>query len=140
MAFSDPLNVRMDEDDSTDYPFGVVEWSGPKASIRKNQSSGLTAGTPKILRISHTRVGKGQAARDRHLVRIEANAVVDGVETNTVVAGYAVFDVPVLGFNQGQVNEICSLLCGTIRGNNASTGDFSPDLTLFFEKFVGGSF
>lgn len=98
-----------------------------------------TAGNPRKMRISHTKVGKGLDVRDRRLLRVEAHPIVDGVENETkVCALYVVLDRP-QGITDAQVDGLVKQISGILRGKgSATTGDSSPDLTQFWNRFRNG--
>lgn len=116
--------------------FSLVSNNGT-ATTRVNTGS-YTAGDPKVLKISHSVVGKGANARDRHLVRLEAYPVINSVEVKeTPIAFYAVFDIPQVGPTSTQITSMWRQFVGMLRG---SSGDvvYDASQSSFLDKVLRG--
>lgn len=79
---------------TVDYDYGLISVK-EQASLRSNAEAAI--GQPDIFSVSHMTKGKGSAAVDRHLVRVdttysEENA--DGSITNATASAYVVLVVP----------------------------------------------
>lgn len=134
--FSDPLLAHVDAGGAeTTVPYALTSLVG-QASERSN--SGASDGEPKKIRISHTKVGKGETARVRHLVRLESYVVEDGVEnTNKPVAIYAVADVPNIGVTDAQLEDLFLSFVGLLRGASGDAANAAASST-FFNRWIGG--
>jgi hypothetical protein len=116
-------------------PFTLASLTG-QATVRKD----LTAddGEPKVLKFSHTVVGKGASARDRHLVRLEAYVVEDSIEnTAKPVALYAVADIPQSGVTAEQLSALWAQFTGLFIGGSGEA-TYDGDQTAFFDRWIGG--
>lgn len=95
-------------------------------------------GEPKVLRISHTPIGKGTTARVRHLAKFTSFVVEDGLEnTGKPIALYAVADIPVSGVTAGQKADLFTQFVGAIRGASGDAAN-EGDSTEFFDRWVNG--
>lgn len=118
--------------------FNLINWPTPGSSLRKNTETD-TGLFPEWMKISHQVVGKGDATRDRHMVRFEASSV-DGtaIGTHQPVVAYAVFDIPRAYKGTNIEYQLARLLVGFIRGTHQ--GEESPDYTTNFAKLLNGEF
>jgi hypothetical protein len=116
-------------------PYTLAALTG-QAAVRKD----LTAsdGEPKVLKISHTTVGKGASVRDRHLVRLEAYVVEDSVEDQSKpIALYAVADIPRNGVTAAQLSDLWEQFTGLFLGGSGEV-TYDGDQTVFFDRWIGG--
>lgn len=133
----DPLDLYTDVPDGTGaghQPFALIQQL-PTGTVRRNLSASV--GSPDVVKISHSTVGKGNGARDRHLVRMECahdlgSSVPDPVNRGAV---YLVADFPRVLSESEKENLFVDFL-GLLRGVDAS-GTF-PDMDNFFRRFYGG--
>lgn len=135
--FSDPIVAATDVDSgvAVTKSFGIINNLGT-ASDRINFAA--AAGDPKLMKISHTNVGKGVSARKRHLVRLEAYGVVGGVEDTTKVASvYLVADIPDNGITAAQKKQLWQGIVGLIRGSSGNVA-YDSDNTIFWDRFLNG--
>lgn len=89
--FPDPTVVTVD---SQPYNYGLVSVQG-RQSQRLEPSADI--GEPDSLRISHETKGKGAAAVDRHMVRVDTtleNSNPDGSTSSVTVSAYVVLIAP----------------------------------------------
>lgn len=116
-------------------PFTQVSLSGG-ASVRKDLTS--DDGGPKVMKLSHNTVGKGDSIRDRHLVRLEAYVVEDSVEDQSKpIALYAVADIPRNGVTASQLSALWKQFTGLFLGGSGEVA-YDGDQTVFFDKWVSG--
>jgi len=115
--------------------YDLISFPTGSQSIRKNAATddGLS---PEWMKVSHQVVGKGDAIRDRHMVRFEASSV-DGtaIGTHQSVVAYAVFDIPRAYKGASIEYQLCRQLCGFLRG--IKDGEISV-LTTNFAKLLNG--
>jgi len=133
----DPYNGHVDISGGTETttPYTVINMSG-NAVDRKNYSS--AAGGPRKLKISHTTAGKGDAKRDRHLVRLEAYVVEDGIENPAKpIALFMVADIPQVGVTDSQKTQLFESFVGLVRGASGDAAN-EGDESEFFTRFLGG--
>lgn len=127
-------------DPNKEVTFNIIGWPGGAGSVRKNIATdeGLM---PEWLKISHQQVGKGNALRDRHLVRFEVSSTDENgnVGTSIPAVAYAVFDIPRYNCAANTPTILARMLAGFIRTANSS--DASPDYssaTANMKKFLNG--
>lgn len=134
----DPYDAHADVSGGTisTHPFSLVSLAG-NASVRENFALTI-AGKPKTLKISHSVVGKGASARDRHLVRLESYVVEDGVENPAKpIAFYTVLDIPQVGVTATQLSDMFIRYFGMWRGDSGDAAN-QGDQTEFFDRIVNG--
>jgi len=135
--FADPLAANNDVSGGSPTVENYVLTSmGPNGSTRVFPTA--TTGYPKVCRISHTTVGKGKSQRVRHLVRLEAYQIVDGVEDTSLppFAVYAVADVPV-GVTSDQKSNMANRFVGLIRGASGDAAN-ATNRGVFWDKWLNG--
>lgn len=135
--FADPLvaSVEVISGSAVTNPFTLMNL-GANSSQRVDVTA--AAGDPKVLKISHTDVGKGTSARTRHLVRLEAYGVVEGVEDPTKVGSvYMVADIPKAGFSAAQKTALFYQFVGLVRGASGNV-TYDGDPALFWDRFLNG--
>lgn len=134
----DPFNAPYDGNLSiVTCPFTILTINGA-SSVRGYSAGALTF--PNIMRTSHTVVGKGVSARDRHLLRLEANGVTDGVRDPNIVGSlYAVADIPRTGaFSATSKEELFRQFIGILRGNSTWNAASVPVQSTFFNRWLNG--
>lgn len=96
-----------------------------------------TTNYPEVMRISHTTVGKGQALRNRHLIRLEKFQEDGAVKLSTSGALYMVADFPVFGFTATMQEKMLRQLVGIVRGGS---GDAFNELVpaTFLDRWAAG--
>lgn len=134
--FSDPyLGVRDNPTDTqTTASYSLLPNAGANGSVRVIQ--GAAAGTPKILRINHSVVGKGANARDRRVVSLECYPLVSGIEDIARPARvYTVFDIPQKDMTSPQIVDLWRYHVGLVRGKGGlvNYGDPAYFLTPFLQ-------
>lgn len=109
-------------------PFTLANLAG-NASVRKVITP-ASVEHPSMMRISHTKVGKGSQERNRHLLRFDTPLVVAGqLVPNMSTAAYVVLDMPVADVSNAHT-YLWRTLIGTLLGGsgnvayNGSTGNF----------------
>lgn len=132
--FADPLTVPVDNATEATVDFVAVSING-SSSKRVREDFG-EAGLNRVVDISHTEVGKGSTARDRHLVRFTSYVVDDGVEDlGKPISMYVVADIPKNGVSAAQKNNLLKMVAGFLRG---VSGSATPDLTLTGGRWLNG--
>lgn len=134
---SDPLvaDVDVPSGSAVTASFTLLNMK-PNGTDRINFAADV--GEPKVLQISHTNVGKGAAARKRHLVRMESYSVVDGLEDPTKKAAiYLVADIPDVGITATQKSDLFRQFVGLLRGGSGNV-TYDADPTAFFDRFLNG--
>lgn len=119
------------------YTFDLITFPNVSTgSLRKNAVADAGT-TPEWLKISHQTVGKGDATRDRHLVRFEQSSV-DGTNIGTHLpsVAYVVFDIPRAYRSSTAPTVLARALVGFLRGVDADAS--TPDYTTFFGKLLNG--
>lgn len=135
--FSDPLVASVDVDSGAAVTASYTVINNlNRATDRVNTNA--AAGDPKVLKISHTDVGKGVSARKRHMVRLEAYSVAEGVEVPSVKASlYLVADIPASGITAAQEKKLWQQFVGLLRGASGNVTYDSNEAT-FFTRFLNG--
>ncbi|DAD50875.1 coat protein [ssRNA phage SRR5467090_9] len=135
--FSDPLvaDVNVTSGGAVTKPFTTINY-GTRSTDRVYIAA--AAGDPRQLKISHEVVGKGSAARDRHLVSLVAYGVVGGVEVpSTKATVYLVADIPQSGITAAQKTAMFHQFVGLIRGGSGNVAyDGLP--ADFWDRFLNG--
>lgn len=134
----DPLQAYFDGATSIDTMNYRIVQMLPTGTVRK--INGGAAGGVNTLKISHSVVGKGAYARDRHLVRFEAYGVVDGVEDpNICGAVYVVADMPrSQALSATQRSNLARQVLGTLRGNSVWHADSVPVPATVWDRVLLG--
>lgn len=113
---------------NTPQTYNLISFPSGNASIRKNvlTDTGLL---PEWMKISHQVVGKGEAVRDRHLIRFEQSSTDadDNVGTTLPCVAYIVMDVPRKNCLATTPLALVRQLVGFLR--NANADDTAPDYT-----------
>lgn len=133
---ADPLAAHVDVSggSSTTENYTLLNLQ-QNASVRAN--NGANVGLPRVIKISHTNVGKGAAARVRHLARMEAYVVEDGVEnTAKPFAVYVVADVPI-GVTATQKSDMFKRFVGLLRGASGDAANAGVSAT-FWDRWLSG--
>lgn len=133
----DPYNAHVDVSavGSTTEEFTVVENSGRNT---ERVCKGAAQGEPQKLKIQHKTAGKGDAIRDRHLVRLESYVVEDGSEnTAKPIVLYAVADIPRIGPTDTQLTAMFEQFVGLLRGASGDPAN-EGDQTVFFDRWLLG--
>lgn len=132
--FADPLVLTLDQASAATKNYVLIQ-NGGAGSLRVLDA--VDDGVyPHFLKISHQVVGKGEAVRDRHLVRLETSSV-DGtsIGTKLPLVAYAVIDAPRAYINSSAMAAMNKSLTGLIRG---ATGTATPSWSAFWDKLVRG--
>lgn len=135
--FSDPLNADevVASGVAVSNPFTTVSVNG-NSTVRQNFTA--AAGEPKVLKISHTKVGTGASERSRSLARMEAYALDDsGDETSTNCSIYVVLDKPVRGFTPAQLTELFKQFVGMLAGSSLEEA-YAFDESAFLQRWSNG--
>lgn len=136
----DPFQAKVDyAGTEISEPYTLISLT-PTSSVRRRLTA--AAGEAKVMKISHTTVGKGANKRDRHLVRLESYRLVDGVEdVNQPLAIYAVLDVPaglpVITGEENQLNTLWYRFCGLLRGAGGDAANAGVE-SYFFHRWHQG--
>lgn len=135
--FSDPLVASVDVDSGAAVTASYTIINNlNRATDRINVAAAV--GDPKVLKMSHQDVGKGSSARRRHVVRLEAYGVVEGVEDPTKVAAlYMVADIPKSGITAAQEKKLWQQFVGLLRGGSGNVTYDSNEAT-FYTRFLNG--
>jgi len=135
--FADPLPLHNDVSGAspTTEAYTLISLES-NASVRQNMTA--TAGNPKTLKISHATAGKGAALRNRHLMRMEAYQLTDGVEdpSKPPMAVYVVAEVP-LGITADQRTNFFNRFVGAIRGASGDAANSAVRQT-FWDRWLAG--
>jgi hypothetical protein len=137
IMFSDPFQAPKDVSSGSAItePFTLVSLAN-NSSIRVNVDA--ADGEPKVMKVSHTDVGKGTLARTRHLFRFESFVVEDSVENLAKpIAFYAVFDIPKTGASSAQLLELYEQFVGALRGGSGDVV-YDGDATVCFNRILNG--
>lgn len=129
----DPFNAHVDVSGGTPTtkPFTILS-TLPNGTVR--QYAAAPAGEPKVLKISHSTVGKGVNMRDRHLVRLESYVVEDTVENPAKpVSAYMVLDIPRVGVTATQKSDLFKRFVGLLRGASGDAAN-AGDQTNFWDR------
>lgn len=135
--FSDPLNADLNviSGSAVTKPFTMMNNAG-NSTMRVNTTAAV--GDPRVLRISHTEVGKGSQARARHLVRLESYGVVEGAEDPAKVAAlYLVADIPKSGITAAQKTALFHQFVGLVRGGSGNVA-YDGNPADFFDRWLNG--
>lgn len=119
------------------HSFSLLQFVG-NGSVRHDLSP-LNAESPNTMKVSHTKVGKGNQARTRHLVRLEA-PVFDGdnnLVANMPAALYLVADIPDAYDTSLQKARLWKFLVGLVRGGSGITA-YDTDVTKFYNRWLAG--
>lgn len=133
----DPFNGHVDVSGGTPTtkPYTILSML-PNGSVRSY--TGAPAGEPKTLKISHSVVGKGTNARDRHLVRLESYVVEESVEVSSKpISAYMVLDIPRSGVTSTQKADLFKRFVGILRGASGDAAN-AGDQTNFWDRVMNG--
>jgi len=135
--FADPLVVIEDNSGTqATKSFARISLQGNSAQYIKADAVG---GDPRVVKISHTQVGKGASLRDRHLMRIEAQGVIDSIVRPDVIGAiYVVADLPVSGFTSAQKIALARYMSGLFRNSGGTAAGFTPSFDTYFTKWING--
>lgn len=120
---------------ATTYPYTMISML-PNGTVRQNLAA--DAGEPKTLKISHSVVGKGTNARDRHLVRLESYVVEDTIENPAKpISVYVVFDFPKSGVTTTQKSDLFKRFVGLLRGASGDAANAGTQ-SQFWDRILAG--
>jgi hypothetical protein len=134
--FADPHNAHISvaSGAETTVPYTRLSQLG-NSCVYENLIAAV--GNPRVMKLSHSVVRKGDAKANRHLARMEAFVVVDGVEDrNLPISAYTVLDIPLLA-TASQRTTLFRHYIGMLRG---SSGDvvYDDDPTYFWDRLIAG--
>lgn len=134
--FADPVTFHIIGVDAPNSASWALTGLSGNASTRQYLAAG--AGGPKLARFSHSVVGKGDAVRDRHLVRFESYVVEDSIENPAKpISMYAVADIPRVGTTSTQKIALWRTFSGFFLGSSGAVA-YDNNYAGFVEKWLSG--
>lgn len=142
--FSDPFGLPQDYAAGSDILKNAAIISMNGSQVVRAFTANTAAGDPKFMKINHQISGKGANARDRHVVRFDAYAVIGGVEDKSkLISLYTVAEMPRSEASNAAaittMQVLSAYMTGFIRGRGPGATGLNPTYSHFTRLINGES-
>lgn len=129
------LKVNVESGPGINRSFTLLNVAGNSTT---RSCAAVPVGGPRVLKISHSQVGKGSTLRNRHLARLEAYALDENGDErkDRPISAHVVLDIPVEA-TAAQITDLWKYFVGLLRGGSSEVA-YDGDQTYFWDRLILG--